>query len=277
MSGTTPSGLRHEILGVGRGHVSLYTRGSGPGVVLIHGSAVAARDYAPLVRALSKDFTVHIYDRRGRGRSSPVVDGYGIRTEIADLSAVLTATGSTRVFGHAYGGFVALRAARELMIDRVVTYDAAVSVDGSAPDWWADDFAAAVADGDTGRAAALMVKGLDLVPVVSRLPMSIGAPLGRLFAASPYGKDWNARAGATVAEIGEALSHDGPASAYAAITARTTLCVGQVSGGWFRASAEAILPMLTDPRPLAVIPGAGHDAANRAAHRLVGQVVAGLS
>ncbi|MGD7706626.1 alpha/beta fold hydrolase [Microlunatus sp. Y2014] len=270
------SGLSHELLAVPHGQLSLYTRGSGPSVVLVHGSGMASRDYRRLLNELSEDFTVHVYDRRGRGQSSAVDSGYGIDTEVSDLAAVLEATGSTRVFGHAYGGFVALQAARRLTLDTVVTYDAAVSIDGDAPDWWVDDFEDAVDQGDHGRAAALMVKGLDLVPMVSRLPMAIGTPVGRLFAASPYGKDWNAQAGATLAEIGEALSHDGPATTYASITARTTMVVGGASAQWFRESAEQILAVLPRGQRVVVLTGLGHDAPNRASRRLVQQLVDAL-
>lgn len=269
--------LRHEVLEVPYGRLGLWTKGSGPGVVLVHGSGTAARDYAALLRALADDFTVHVYDRRGRGESSDVDSGYQVRDEVSDLAAVLAATGARRVFGHDYGGFVALQAARDRDLATVVTYDAAVSIDGSAPDWWVDDFSEAVAAGDHGRAAALMVKGLDLVPVVSRLPMSIGAPMGRLFAASPFGKDWNSRAGATMAEVGEALSHDGPASQYAGITARTTLCVGGASAAWFRASAEALAPVLPPRSRVAVLAGLGNDAPQRAPRRLVTALVEALA
>jgi len=269
--------LRHEVLEVPYGRLGLWTKGTGPGVVLVHGSGTAARDYAALLRALAADFTVHVYDRRGRGESSDVDSGYGVRHEVSDLAAVVHATGARRVFGHDYGGFVALQAAKELDLDAVATYDAAVSIDGSAPDWWVDDFTEAVAAGDHGRAAALMVKGLDLVPVVSRLPMSIGAPVGRLFAASPFGKDWNSRAGATMAEVGEALSHDGPASQYAGITACTTLCVGGASAPWFRASAEALTPVLPSGSRVAVLAGLGNDAPQHAQKRLVAALVEALS
>ena len=266
------SRLSHEVLEVPRGHLGLWTKGSGPDLVVVHGSGLAARDYASLMRALDDAFTVHVYDRRGRGRSSSVGAGYGVGTEVSDLAAVVRATGAKRVFGHAYGGFVALQGARTHSWESVATYDAAISVDGSAPDWWADEFQEAVADGDHGRAAALMVKGLELVPVVSRVPMSIGTPVGRLFAKSPFGRDWNSRAGATLAEVGETLSHDGPADDYATITARTTLCVGGASGRWFRVSAEAILPVLPPGSRVAGLPGLGHDGPQRASRRLIKQL-----
>lgn len=265
------SRLSHEVLEVPRGRLGLWTKGSGPDVVVVHGSGLAARDYAGLMRALDDDFTVHVYDRRGRGRSSSVAAGYGVDIEVSDLAAVMAATGASRVFGHAYGGFVALQAARTHGWESVVTYDAAVSVDGSAPDWWIDEFQEAIADGDHGRGAALMVKGLDLVPMVSRVPMAIGTPVGRLFAASPFGRDWNTRAGATLAEVGETLRHDGPADDYAGISARTTLFVGGASGRWFRESAEAIRAVLPQGSVVA-LPGLGHDAPQRPPRRLVKQL-----
>lgn len=270
------SRLSHEILDVPRGRLSLWTKGTGPDVVVVHGSGGAARDYAGLMRALDDDFTVHVYDRRGRGRSSGVEPGYGVEVEVSDLAAVMSATGATRVFGHDYGGFVALQGARSHQWEAVATYDAAVSIDGSAPDWWVDDFTVAVAERDHGRAAALMVQGLDLVPMVSRVPIAVGTRVGRLFSASPFGKDWNDRAGATLAEVGEALSHDGPADTYASIAARTTLCVGGASAPWFRQSADAIVSLLPDARVVSLV-GAGHDAPQRSSRRLARHLVTALA
>lgn len=39
--------------------------GSGPGVILLHGSMLAAQDFMKLATALADDFTVTVPDRRG--------------------------------------------------------------------------------------------------------------------------------------------------------------------------------------------------------------------
>jgi hypothetical protein len=64
--------------------------------------------YAKLAAALGDAYTVHAIDRRGRGPSGRQGPDYSIDREVEDAIAVLDATGSAVVFGHSYGGLVAL-------------------------------------------------------------------------------------------------------------------------------------------------------------------------
>jgi pimeloyl-ACP methyl ester carboxylesterase len=61
---------------------------------------------------LAQCFQVHVIDRRGRWRSGPQDPSYGIERELEDLFAVQAQTAATIVFGHSYGGLIALEAAR---------------------------------------------------------------------------------------------------------------------------------------------------------------------
>jgi pimeloyl-ACP methyl ester carboxylesterase len=79
--------------------IGYRTLGSGPGVVLLHGSMETAHSHMGMARSLADRFTVHLPDRRGRGASGPYPDDFGIRTEVEDLAAVLTQTGASSVFG----------------------------------------------------------------------------------------------------------------------------------------------------------------------------------
>ena len=60
------------------GKLSYYTVGSGPGLLVIHGSVTYALSHQELAVALSPYYTVHLASRRGRGLSSaypsPVLD-----------------------------------------------------------------------------------------------------------------------------------------------------------------------------------------------------------
>ena len=82
--------------------------GSGPGLVIVHGVGRMARNYRDLARALAGSFTVHVMERRGRGASGPKGDAYRIEREREDLHALMKATGAPFLFGHSYGGLVAL-------------------------------------------------------------------------------------------------------------------------------------------------------------------------
>jgi pimeloyl-ACP methyl ester carboxylesterase len=92
--------------------INYRTTGAGAGLIIVPGALSDATDYAELADALAADFTVHTIERRGRGGSGPQGPDYGIETECADLAAVRKATGSRYVFGHSFGGLVALEAAR---------------------------------------------------------------------------------------------------------------------------------------------------------------------
>jgi pimeloyl-ACP methyl ester carboxylesterase len=111
--------------------ISYHTTGTGADVVVVPGALSDAADYAALADALAAYFTVHTMDRRGRGGSGPQGDGYGMTAECADLAAVRAATGARYVFGHSYGGLVALEAARrDPGIAKLALYEPGVSVQG---------------------------------------------------------------------------------------------------------------------------------------------------
>lgn len=82
--------------------------GQGPGVVILHGGALASQHYMKLGTALADEFTVSIPDRRGRGMSGPYGPHYSIQREDEDLGAIVGDTGAQYVFGAADGGLFAL-------------------------------------------------------------------------------------------------------------------------------------------------------------------------
>ena len=108
--------------------------GQGPAVVLLHGSMESARSHTRLALALADAFTVYLPDRRGRGMSGPYLPGYGIRTEVDDLDAVLAQSGAEMVFGVSAGGLAALEAARTRpAVRKVAVYEPALVMDTSWP------------------------------------------------------------------------------------------------------------------------------------------------
>lgn len=87
--------------------------GAGPALVLVD-AAGNYRDFRPLrapVERLAADYTVYVYDRRGRGGSGDTRP-YAPEREVEDLAAVIGAAGGTAyVYGLSSGCLVALRAA----------------------------------------------------------------------------------------------------------------------------------------------------------------------
>src|SRR5215203_3592983 len=66
--------------------IAFASLGSGPGLVVEHGSMQAAASHLDIARLLAPEHTVHLIDRRGRGRSD---DGEaGTDHEVDDLLAV---------------------------------------------------------------------------------------------------------------------------------------------------------------------------------------------
>lgn len=85
--------------------------GSGPALIIVNGALSTKASAAPLAPSLDEDFTLYRYDRRGRGDSANG-DAYAPEREVADLAAVVAATGEEPfVYGHSSGGALSLEAA----------------------------------------------------------------------------------------------------------------------------------------------------------------------
>jgi pimeloyl-ACP methyl ester carboxylesterase len=106
--------------------------GAGPVLVLVQGAMGTAYTFRELAEALADSFTVIVPDRRGRGMSPRAFDpGYTIQDDVADLDAVLRATGGHFVFGLSSGGDIVLEAALTLpTIERLAVCEPAILLDG---------------------------------------------------------------------------------------------------------------------------------------------------
>ena len=117
--------------------IAYEVSGSGPALVLVDG-ALCQRSIGPsrgLATALENEFTVHAYDRRGRGESGPGATPYEIQREVEDLVAVLEAAGGyAHVFGSSSGAALALEAACQgAPNSRIAAYEVPFIVDASQP------------------------------------------------------------------------------------------------------------------------------------------------
>jgi pimeloyl-ACP methyl ester carboxylesterase len=117
--------------------ISYLSIGCGPSVVVIPGVLSMAADYAAFAGALSRHFTVHTIERRGRGASGPQGDDYSIVKECEDVLALSAETGASLLVGHSYGGLVTLEVARNnTAFSKIAVYEPGVSIDRSMPiDW----------------------------------------------------------------------------------------------------------------------------------------------
>ncbi|MGO9971629.1 MAG: alpha/beta fold hydrolase [Solirubrobacteraceae bacterium] len=163
--------------------ISYQTLGAGAGLLVLGGAWRSARDYLPFARALTSSFTVHLVDRRGRGGSGPQGESYSIVRELEDLSAVQAQTEARIVFGHSYGGLIALEAARRSTVfSDVVVYEPGVSVAGSIPLRWIARYRELLSGGDRRAAFAAMVRGAGgAPPALERMPLWYVKLILRLF------------------------------------------------------------------------------------------------
>jgi pimeloyl-ACP methyl ester carboxylesterase len=112
--------------------IAYETHGTGPALIFVDG-AMCYREFGPardVAKALAGDFTVHLYDRRGRGRSGDTPPWNEDR-ELDDLDALLEAAGGTAyLLGVSSGAVLAADAAnRNPGFARIALYEPPLIVD----------------------------------------------------------------------------------------------------------------------------------------------------
>jgi pimeloyl-ACP methyl ester carboxylesterase len=156
--------------------IEYLSAGHGPDVIVIPGALATAADLVAFAGLLAGGHTVHVAQRRGRGGSGPQGDRYGIARECEDIEAVRARTGARLLFGHSYGGLVALRAAcgragsgragsgraacGGVGYDAVAVYEPGISDGGSIPVGWIDRARQEVAAGADFEAFVTFARGV---------------------------------------------------------------------------------------------------------------------
>lgn len=110
-----------------------HEAGEGPLLALVHGSMDRSAGLLRLGRRLDHRARVLRYDRRGYGRSAPHPGPFGAEAQVADLAELLDGRRAV-VFGHSYGGNVALGLAdrHPELVAAVIVYETPLSWF----DWW---------------------------------------------------------------------------------------------------------------------------------------------
>jgi len=107
--------------------IAYEEHGDGPPLVLLHGGSLPAY-WQPIVPRVSDEFTVIVPSRRGHGESGDG-DEYSLAQECEDVRAVIDAVDGTPIlFGHSFGGLLAIETARIASVDGVIAYEPAVLV-----------------------------------------------------------------------------------------------------------------------------------------------------
>jgi pimeloyl-ACP methyl ester carboxylesterase len=231
--------------------IAVDVLGSGPAIVLVSGGSVDRGSNAGLAEVLKSNFTVHNYDRRGRGDSGDTLP-YAVQREIEDIEAVIAAAGgSAHLYGSSSGAGLALEAAAAgAPVDRLILWEPPYNLDpaGRPPADSVEQLDRMVAEGRRGDAATFFM--VDMV----RMPAE--------FAAFARTQPWWAAQEA----IAHTLAYDArimgdysvPTATAARVTVPTLILTGGASFPFFRPTAEALVAAMPDARS-AVLPGQEHN------------------
>jgi pimeloyl-ACP methyl ester carboxylesterase len=241
--------------------IALHSSGTGPGIVVVHGGGVTIEEYRRLAAALADRFTVHLYNRRGRAEAAPKHATYTVDEDIDDLAAVLQHTGARNALGHSYGGFVVLRAALRLPLERIALYDPTVSLSGGFPTAFLDEFEEAIQAGNQARALAVMSRGLRSAGPLSSLPLGVQTAISQAFLRTRIGRTMGDLLPTTLLEARQVQAHDGPAEDYAGIASDVLLATGAWSPPYYREVNDALARVIKKAQTER-LPRSAHDAIN---------------
>jgi pimeloyl-ACP methyl ester carboxylesterase len=236
--------------------IALFADGSGPPLVLVHGTTGDHTTFRVVGPMLAGRHTIHAIDRRGRGSSGDTLP-YAIEREYEDLAAVAETLaaetgGPVDLVGHSYGGRSALGAALLTpAIRRVVSYEGAPTPPGTS--YHPPGIEARLRDlldrGDRDEALATFMRD-----VVGMPPAELAA-----YRTNPV---WPARAAAAGTILRELEAEADPSASVdrlAAVQQPVLQLLGGDSLPVFGRATAALDDRLADGR-IVVIPGARHAA-----------------
>jgi pimeloyl-ACP methyl ester carboxylesterase len=221
--------------------------GSGPPLVLVHGTSVERFSFCFVVPLFRDRFTLVAVDRRGRGESGDSTEGYAIEQEFSDIAAVVDSLGEPAdLFGHSYGATVALGAATLARnLRRLVMYEPAPGVSQVAPELMAR-LDALLAEDEREQLLTLFLTDAGLDPdALQQLRASpIWAP--RVAAAHTIPRELRAEEG-----------YRPDPEAFAALPARLLFLLGSESPEWALQGTNSVRALLPNSR-VVVLEGEGH-------------------
>jgi pimeloyl-ACP methyl ester carboxylesterase len=255
--------------------IGYHTLGSGEGLVVVGGALRSGLDYLALGRALGRSRTVQLMDRRGRGSSGPQGSDYSIDQECADLKAVVAATAASAVFGHSYGGLIALESARrERSFPDVIVYEPGVSINGSTPLRWIPRYRELLDEGDARGAFTCMVQQAGFAPaMLERMPPWCARAILEL---AVRGERWQAmklHLRTHLVEAEQVALLDGDASRFSTIESRVLLLTGSKSPASITTQPMLEIQTVVPGSALEIIDGLGHTAPDEQAPERVAERV----
>jgi pimeloyl-ACP methyl ester carboxylesterase len=263
MASTTPM----ETVTSADGTLITYERGgSGPPLVLVHGTTADHTRWDPLRSAFEEHFTVYAIDRRGRGESGDVSE-YALEQEAEDVATVVDSIDDSVVLlGHSYGAICSMEAAlRTDNLRKLILYEPPLPVSNHDPDTEnvLDEMTAFVDDGENEQALVRFFRR-----VVGSSPTELDAYRSSL--------DWPARVDAVHTVIREERARKGyefDAARFAGLTTPTLLLSGEESAPFLKDATDVLNDALPSSH-IAIFAGHGHAAMNTAPELFIDEVLA---
>lgn len=241
--------------------------GTGPGLVLLHGSASSSAHQVELARALAGAFTVIVPDRRGRGLSGPPRPGDALAQGLDDVTAILDATGATSVWGLSSGAILALEAARTMpRIRKVAAFEPPLLRDRDEAVRVLATYDDEMARGRIGDAMVTAMRGAEMGPGWLRaMPKALTSRLvlaGMRQEAKGQAGDYP-----TMRDLAPTLHDDfavvaaasGDLDRYRSISADVLLMGGDRSPAFLKRALDHLATVLPKARRV-TLAGLGHDA-----------------
>ncbi|MGH2754655.1 MAG: alpha/beta fold hydrolase [Actinomycetota bacterium] len=253
-AGTGQDEIRETVTSPDGTTIAYRRSGTGPPLILVHGTAADHTRWRPVVPILREQFSVCVLDRRGRGGSGDT-EPYAIEREYEDIVAVIGTFGSpVSVLGHSYGGICALGASLLASnLDRMVLYEPPVRSSGTLPPGLVDRLEASLAAGRPEEAlVAFCTEVLRMTPAQLESFRALAAWPARVAAAHTLPRELR---------TADAYRLDG--SLFAANQTPTLILEGGESPAFLRASTAAVHDVLPNSS-IVVMPGQQHVAMDTA-------------
>ena len=242
--------------------------GSGPPLVLVHGTTADHSTWADVRPFLADHFTVYAMDRRGRGESGDA-EAYALEREAEDVVTVVDSIDdAVDLLGHSYGALCALEAAlRTDGLRRLVLYDPEVTAEVTPDDEQAlaeirnandagdQDEALVVFYREIARLSAAEIEYLQSLPTWSQRVDAVHTVLRELEAEYAY---------------------DFEPERFHGMTTPTLLLVGEESSPLMHKNAETIHEAVHESR-IAILENQQHLAYRMAPERFAEEVLAFLT
>lgn len=243
--------------------------GTGPPLVLVHGTGGSHVRWAPILPALEPHFSLYVINRRGRGESGDAPN-YAIEREFEDIAVLVEAIESpVHLLGHSYGAICALEAALLTQnIRKLILYEPSYLGPG----------VTMYQEGVIDRLEELLLANkreellMTFMHEVVKMPASDQAQ----FRASPA---WPARLAAAQTLPRELRAHEQyrfEPDRFKGLTRPTLLMTGSDSPSIFTTAIDILSTTLPDYQ-VAVLPGQQHIAMDTAPDLFVREVLAFLN